>query len=195
VIAATNKDLVAEVEAGRFRRDLFFRLNVIPIRIPPLRERREDILPLARGFVRHYGVEFRKPVLGISPEVEARLVEYDWPGNVRELRNAIERAMLLAEGTDLRVEDLPHELRLLGGSAAHRSPSMERDAAPVGSGGFTLPESGVSFEELERDLLCQALERCHGNRTRAARLLGLNRDRIRYRIHKFGLEARFGEVE
>ncbi len=195
VIAATNKDLGVEVEAGRFRRDLFFRLNVIPIRIPALRERREDILPLARGFVRHYGVEFRKPVLGLSPEVEARLVEYDWPGNVRELRNAIERAMLLAEGTDLRVEDLPHELRVLGAPTASGAGAGERALGEAKSGGFTLPEGGLSFEELERDLLCQALERCHGNRTRAARLLGLNRDRIRYRIHKFGLEERFGEVE
>ena len=194
VIAATNKDLADEVEAGRFRRDLFFRLNVIPIRIPALRERREDILPLARGFVRHYGREFRKPVLGLSAEVEQRLLGYDWPGNVRELRNAIERAMLLADGTELALEDLPHELRVAE-RPEPRPALASRAAGADRSGGFTLPESGLSFEELERDLLCQALERCQGNRTRAARLLGLNRDRIRYRIHKFGLEERFGETE
>ncbi len=194
VIAATNKDLAGEVEAGRFRRDLYFRLNVIPIRIPALRERREDILPLARGFVRHYGMEFRKPVLGLSSPVEERLLAYEWPGNVRELRNAIERAMLLADGTELNVEDLPHELRLLA-SAVPAAPLVAVGAPSGRSGGFTLPESGLSFEELERDLLCQALERCSGNRTRAARLLGLNRDRIRYRIHKFGLEERFGDGE
>ena len=190
VIAATNKDLAGEVESGRFRRDLYFRLNVIPIQIPPLRERREDILPLARGFVRHYGVEFRKPVLDISAEAGARLVAYDWPGNVRELRNAIERAMLLADGTQLQLIDLPAELR-----------GVPLPAAPVGrnpqqgAGGFTLPPEGLSFEALEKDLLVQALERCRGNRTRAARLLGLNRDRIRYRIQKFGLEEHYAETD
>ncbi|MCC7011241.1 MAG: sigma-54-dependent Fis family transcriptional regulator [Planctomycetes bacterium] len=184
VIAATNKDLAQEVEAGRFRRDLYFRLNVIPIHIPPLRERREDILPLARGFVRHYNAEFRKQITGLSKPAEERLVSYSWPGNVRELRNAIERAMLLAEARELALDDLPLELR---DQHASRTPPQS------GADSFTLPPEGLSFEQLEKHLLIQALDRCRGNRTRAARLLGMNRDRIRYRIQKFGLEERFAE--
>jgi DNA-binding NtrC family response regulator len=186
VIAATNKDLAAEVEAGRFRRDLYFRLNVIPIHIPALRERREDILPMARAFVRHYTVEFRKQVSGLSRASGERLLAYSWPGNVRELRNAIERAILLAEGGELTPDDLPLELR---------EPKFARTPAQSGVDSFTLPPEGLSFEQLERHLLVQALERCHSNRTRAARLLGMNRDRIRYRIQKFGLEERFAESD
>ncbi len=180
IIAATNKDLEKEVEAGRFRRDLYYRLRVIPIVIPPLRERPEDIEPLAQHFLAHFNAEFHKAISGFASEALEGLKGYSWPGNVRELRNAIERAVLLAEGAQLEREDLPFEIWRGGRRAASTS--------DVRGGGYTLPARGLVLAELEKDLLCQALERSHGNRTRAARLLGLNRDRIRYRIQKFGLE-------
>ena len=182
IIAATNKDLEREVAEGRFRRDLYFRLRVIPILVPPLRERPEDILPLAQSFLAHFNSEFHKAVGGFSDEVQQAMRAYAWPGNVRELRNAIERAVLLADGPLLESDDLPAELGESGGPRSAKGPGDHC------TGCFTLPPGGIVFEELEKDLLCQALERSRGNRTRAARLLGLNRDRIRYRIQKFGLD-------
>ncbi len=182
IIAATNKDLAREVEAGRFRRDLFYRLSVIPILIPPLRERREDLSALADSFIARFNAEFHKSVRGLSESAKQVLAAHDWPGNVRELRNAIERAVLLAEGEWLEPRDLPLVSRCAALPAAAAQPAgVEVDP-------FLLPSGGLVLEELERHLLRQALERSHGNRTRAARLLGLNRDRIRYRIQKFGLE-------
>jgi DNA-binding NtrC family response regulator len=176
IIAATNKDLAKEVEAGRFRGDLYFRLKVIPIEIPPLRDRREDLVPLAESFLEHFNREFHKSVRGIDAGAVELMQQYGWPGNVRELRNAIERAVLLTDGEILSKDDLPTELRA-------------RQHPPKGAAaGFTLPSAGVHLEELERDLVRQALERTRGNRSRAARLLGMNRDQIRYRIEKFQLE-------
>jgi DNA-binding NtrC family response regulator len=189
IIAATNKDLAAEVASERFRRDLYYRLKVIPIEVPPLRQRREEILPLADSFIRHFNRELRKHVRGVSTEAAELMRAYDWPGNVRELRNAIERAVLLTEGPEIQPRDLPVELRSAKEPAdgnPHRDPIPAIPAGPTG--GFQLPPEGVVLEDLERELLRQALERVHGNRTRAARLLGINRDRIRYRIHKFHLE-------
>ncbi len=193
IIAATNKNLEREVEAGRFRRDLYYRLRVIPIVIPPLRERVEDTLALAYGFLRHFNQEFHKSLQGFTPAAESLLCSYAWPGNVRELRNAIERAVLLAESPTLGVEDLPHEIAAQGGAAREADPANGHvnatgSAAHVDGSGFVLPRAGLVFEELEKDLLRQALERARGNRTRAAALLGINRDQIRYRIQKFGLE-------
>ncbi len=178
IIAATNKDLAKEVEEGRFRQDLYFRLKVIPIEIPPLRERPEDLLPLITTFIDHFNQEFGKSVKGIEPDAVRLMQGYSWPGNVRELRNAIERAVLLSEGEWLGRSDLPSEIR---GRADSAAPA----AGPAA--GFELPPEGVVLEEVERDLLVQALTRAGGNRTRAARLLGLNRDQIRYRIRKFDL--------
>jgi two-component system, NtrC family, response regulator AtoC len=180
IIAATNKNLEKELEDGRFRPDLYFRLRVIPVLIPPLRERTEDVLPLARSFLRHFNAEFGKSLDGFDAAAESQMLAYRWPGNVRELRNAIERAALLADGDRLTLQDLPVEIR----------PAPEVPTASSQSAGevFTLPPGGLVFEELEKELLRQALARSSGNRTRAARLLGLNRDRIRYRIQKFGLE-------
>jgi DNA-binding NtrC family response regulator len=182
IVAATNKDLAREVEAGRFRSDLYFRLRVIPIEIPPLRERAEDLLPLAESFVRHFNHELRKSVAGFEPAASELIRRYPWPGNVRELRNAIERAVLLTDGQRLSPADLPGEIR------------NTRSASDSGSGIFRLPAGGVVLEELERDLVVQALGRALGNRTRAASLLGMNRDQIRYRIEKFGLSGANGEV-
>jgi DNA-binding NtrC family response regulator len=178
IIAATNKSLEREVEEGRFRRDLYFRLKVIPVEIPPLRKRLDDLLPLAELFVRHFNGEFSKSVRGVDAPAVRLMQTYGWPGNVRELRNAIERAVLLAEHAWVTPDDLPVEIRLGRGG--------EDDG--LDSGNFTLPPGGLSIDELERDLLRQALVRTGGNRTRAARLLGMNRDRIRYRIQKYQLE-------
>ncbi|HEY3044984.1 MAG TPA: sigma-54 dependent transcriptional regulator [Vicinamibacterales bacterium] len=172
VIAATNRKLEDEVRQGRFREDLYYRLNVLPIPLPPLRERRKDIPALANYYVDMFNREFKKRVRGVSSEAMARLQEYGWPGNVRELRNAVERAMLLVEGNELTLADFP----------------VAAGVSPLLTEGVTLPSGGIDLEQLERSLVVQALERSGWNQTRAAALLGLNRDQIRYRIEKFKLE-------
>ena len=169
VIAATNRNLEDEVKAGRFREDLFYRLQVMPILLPPLRERRGDVMLLAEWYIDRYNREFRKRVRGLTPEAVTVLDSYRWPGNVRELRNAIERAMLLTDREFLAPEDF---------STLSRS-------APAAT--FRLPPDGVNLEDVERQLLTQALERAGGNQTHAGALLGINRDQVRYRIEKFGL--------
>jgi two-component system response regulator AtoC len=170
VIAATNRDLEAEVQAGRFRSDLFYRLNVVPIQLPPLRAHAEDVTSLVRFYIDIFNREFRKNVRGLTPAAQKLLDGHGWPGNIRELRNVVERAMLLTERDTLDVVDFG----MLSGKGA--------------SGGqFELPPGGVDLEEVERSLVVQALERSGHNQTRAASLLGLNRDQIRYRIEKFGL--------
>jgi DNA-binding NtrC family response regulator len=171
VIAATNRDLEEGVKAGKFREDLFYRLQVMPIHLPPLRERRGDVPLLANYFVDRFNREFRKRVRGLSPAAGEALQHYGWPGNVRELRNAIERAMLLIEGEWLEPEHFT---------------TLTRAVTPAQ---FRLPAEGVNLEEVERQLLTQALERAGGNQTQAAQLLGINRDQVRYRIEKFGLKA------
>jgi DNA-binding NtrC family response regulator len=172
VIAATNRNLQEEVRQGRFREDLFYRLNVLPIPLPPLRDRADDIPRLVDFYVDAYNTEFKKRVRGVAPEAMAQLQRHSWPGNVRELRNAVERAMLLADGDILRAEDF--------------SPGAAGSARLTDR--VQLPAGGVDLEQLERSLLVQALERTAWNQTKAATLLGLNRDQIRYRIEKFQLE-------
>ena len=169
VIAATNRNLEDEVKAGRFREDLFYRLQVMPIALPPVRERRGDVSRLAGYFVDRFNREFRKRVRGLSPAALDVLEQYGWPGNVRELRNAIERAMLLVEGDWLEPEHFTTLTRTVAATQ------------------FRLPAEGVNLDEVERQLLMQALERANGNQTQAAQLLGINRDQVRYRIEKFGL--------
>jgi transcriptional regulator with GAF, ATPase, and Fis domain len=169
VVAATNRDLEEEVKAGKFREDLFYRLQVMPIQQPPVRDRRGDIPLLAGYFIDRFNREFRKRVRGLVPAATDLLQQYPWPGNVRELRNAIERAMLLIDREWLEPDDFS---------------TLTRTVAPTQ---FRLPEEGVNLEEVERQLLEQALERAGGNQTRAAQLLGINRDQVRYRIEKFGL--------
>ena len=171
VIAATNRNLEAEVQAGKFREDLFYRLQVMPIMLPPLRERDGDIAVLVNYYIDRYNLEFRKHVRGVTPEALAQLQRYRWPGNIRELRNAIERAMLLMDRDWLEPGDFV---------TVTRSTSSATQ--------FQLPANGVVLDEIERQLLVQALERAHGNQTHAGQLLGINRDQVRYRIEKFGLE-------
>ena len=168
VVAATNRDLEKEVKAGKFREDLFYRLQVMPITLPPLRERKGDVVLLANFYIDQFNREFRKKIRGLSPQAVSLLEQYQWPGNVRELRNAIERAMLLVDRNTLEPEDF----------------TLTRTVSPVE---FVLPPEGVNLEEVERQLLVQALERSGGNQTHAAQLLGINRDQVRYRIEKFGL--------
>jgi two-component system response regulator AtoC len=172
VVAATNRNLEDEVKHGRFREDLYYRLNVLPITLPPLRARPDDIQRLTNYFIDNFNTEFRKRVRRVAPETMKRLQAYTWPGNIRELRNAIERAMLLADAEELTDADFP----LAGG------------LAPRLSEGVQLPAQGIDLEQLERSLVVQALERSGWNQTRAAALLGINRDQIRYRIEKFKLE-------
>ena len=176
VIAATNRDLKELVATKKFREDLYFRLKVIPIHLPPLRERREDIPLLVQHFIDDYNREFKKKVKGATPALTKRFEEYHWPGNIRELKNSIERAMILGTREYLDEEDLPLEL--------FDEPAETPEAASL----VKLTRTGVNLEGLERDLVEQALKITRGNQTRAGRLLGINRDQVRYRIEKFGLE-------
>ena len=170
VVAASNRNLEEEVANGRFRGDLFYRLNVLPIAMPALRTHIEDVPLLVEYFIDGFNADFRKKILGATPAAYTALQHYGWPGNVRELRNVVERAMLLSDATTLEARDFA----TLGSTAA-------------AAADFQLPAAGVDLEQLERDLVIKALKRSGGNQTRAAALLGLNRDQIRYRIEKFGL--------
>jgi transcriptional regulator with PAS, ATPase and Fis domain len=176
VIAATNKNLREAVKEGAFRQDLYYRLNVIQITIPPLRERPEDILPLTKFFIEHYNRKFQRSVEGVSPEAVRLLLAHDWPGNVRELRNAVERAMILEESSLLTTSSLP---------IAIGNPEGKDGAAPRLP--IVFPEEGLSLVENERMLVAQALEKTGGNQTQAARLLRITRDTLRYKMKKFNL--------
>ncbi|MFH1278324.1 MAG: sigma-54 dependent transcriptional regulator [Candidatus Eisenbacteria bacterium] len=176
IVAATNVDLEEAVREGRFREDLFYRLNVITIAIPPLRERIEDIPHFVEHFLGKFNRAFSRRIDGVDPAAMEALGRYSWPGNVRELENAMERAFLMSRDSVIRPEDLPEKI---GG------------AAPAARGGylFTLPESSIRLEEVERDFIVQALERTGGNRTRAAKLLGLTRRILGYRMEKYKIEG------
>mgnify|MGYP001594020533 FL=1 len=173
VISATNKDLSKGAEDGSFRKDLYYRLQVIPINIKPLRERRDDIIPLIKHFINYFNKKFRKDVKSISPDTEKLILEYSWPGNVRELKNVIERVMLLGDGDVLTTEHLPVEMT---------SKASEGKGAFI----FKLPPEGIAIEEVEKDLLKQALELTSYNQTKAASKLGIGVDALRYRMKKFG---------
>jgi DNA-binding NtrC family response regulator len=177
LIAATNKDLREALEQGTFREDLYYRLNVVPIDIAPLRERKEDIPDLANLFISRFTGESGKPVEGITPEAMNILVNYHWPGNVRELQNIVERACALAKGSVLTPSDIHLDVRPTKAS---------------GSGGF-LPD-GMTLEQWEDEMVQEALRRAHGNKSQAARLLGLSRNALRYRLSKIGI-ADEGEKE
>ncbi len=179
IVAATNKDIRKAVDLGDFREDLYYRLNVATIHIPPLRERREDIIPLTERFLQEFSGTFGKPVPKIHSEASKRLLKYDWKGNVRELRNAIERIVLLEEDDTLKPEHL--EFLLLN--------QREAIAAEPQSGAFTLPPEGIVLDELNQDLIQQALDVTGGNQVRAAKLLGLTRGTLRYRLDKYGIKA------
>ncbi len=177
IIAATNRNLKEDVKAGRFREDLFFRLHVIVIDVPPLRERPSDIPLLVDHFLRNFNRQMARAISGISEEALAALRVYSWPGNVRELRNVIERIVILEHEADvIRLEHLPTEIR----ARARSSATLQSSGCP-----FVLPEEGIVLEDVERGLLEQALARTEGNQSRAARLLGISRYALRYRMEKF----------
>ncbi|MFB3819415.1 MAG: sigma-54-dependent transcriptional regulator [Candidatus Methylomirabilales bacterium] len=174
IVAATNRDLTRALTSGDFRKDLYYRLRVFPLALAPLRDRPEDVLPLAEHFLARFAREMRREPLRITPGAQAALLAYHWPGNVRELRNVVERALILATGDSLEVEHLPPEM------AASRP---EPPPSPAAS----LPAEGLSLEEVERQLVRQALDATGGNQVRAARLLGISRDALRTRMRRFGL--------
>ncbi|UCE41578.1 MAG: sigma-54-dependent Fis family transcriptional regulator [Candidatus Aminicenantes bacterium] len=177
VIAATNQDLEIACEEGNFRKDLYYRLNVCPVFIPPLRERKSDIIPLAQQFISHYNSKFRKDITGLAPDVEKLFMEYGWPGNVRELKNAVERAMIFEEESLITTKNLPIPLG--------KSP-MESSHNPPGK----FATSGLSLEEMEKELLKEALKKANGNQSQAAKLLKITRDTLRYKIKKYGLNSK-----
>ncbi len=194
VIAASNRDLEKAVREGQFRQDLWYRLAIISIYLPPLRERKEDVLPLVDFFVERYNRKFKKSIAGISEETRKLLLNYEWPGNVRELKNAIERAMILEESSLLTPEYLPFPVaRQQSGVTAFESTSSGGNGGPgpLANGRMlprlSIPEGGTSLEEVERALVEMALKQANGNQTHAARLLDISRDALRYKLKKFGL--------
>jgi two-component system, NtrC family, response regulator AtoC len=176
VVAATNKNLREAVKEGAFRQDLYFRLNVIQILIPPLRDRTDDILPLTRFFIEHYNRKFKRSIEGVSDAAARLLMAHDWPGNVRELRNAIERAMILEDTSLITPPSLPISIS---------RPDSDNISAPLSA--VEIPTDGLSLEDNERSLLAKALEKTSGNQTQAARLLRITRDTLRYKMKKFNL--------
>ena len=174
IIAATNRDLLADVETGRFRQDLYYRLNVVPLRIPALRERSGDIKILLQHFFEYMAQQHGIPLPQLDKMAANCLNQYTWPGNVRELRNLCERLVILLQGQTVFVENLPHEIRQASG--------INNTVK-----GFLLPEQGLNLEQLEQNMIIQALDKTSGNRSRAARLLGLTRDTLLYRMKKYAM--------
>jgi DNA-binding NtrC family response regulator len=217
VLAATNRDLDVALARGQFREDLYYRLRVFEIRLPPLRERREDILPMAEAFLEELGPAVGRPAAGISRQAHEALLSYAWPGNVRELRNVLERASILCDGGLITLEHLPvgvgrgqpagiGSLPRAGAGTLRELPEMGIAAAVLGGDGAALPPGslraggdpaaaaafppgGVNLEMVERDLIAQALQEARNNRSRAARLLGISRSQLYYKIQKHGIEA------
>jgi two-component system response regulator AtoC len=200
VIAASNRDLERAVRENSFRQDLYYRLAIISIFLPPLRDRKEDIVPLVDYFIERYARKFRKHVTGITPETRKLLLRHDWPGNVRELKNAIERAMILEDEALLRPDYLPFavgreasqftafEVTAMG-STMGGGPSTAPATLPNGRTlpKLSIPNGGTSLEEVERALVELALQQANGNQTHAAKLLDISRDALRYKLKKFGL--------
>ncbi len=171
VLAATNRDLSKAIQAGEFREDLYYRLNVVPLQIPPLRERRSDVLPLAQHFLKRLGASAK---LTIAPDAFRALESYDWPGNVRELENALERAMIFHRNDVISLADLPETIRA----------PKAKEAAPLP---VSLPEDGLSLEGVEKELILRALQKHDWNQSRAARYLGITRHTLLYRMEKHNI--------
>ncbi len=182
VVSATNQELAKLMNEGGVRKDLFYRLQVVPINLPPLRERGHDILLLAQFFIDHFNRECHKNVLGISKDAEQIMIGYSWPGNVRELRNVIERAMILEMENEIMPEHLPPEII----DSGHNDPAQPR--VPLSLEGFVIPEEGLSMEDVENALVRKALDMASGNQTKAAQLLRMPRDAFRRRMKRFGVK-------
>ena len=185
VVAATNRDLRAMVEQGTFREDLFYRLNVVNIRIPPLRERREDIPEILDFYLKKSAADNGKDVADISPEALGVLMAYDWPGNVRELRNCVERMVVFARGATLTMTDVPADIRSAVGEQfeAKAMPSKTTEAAPAEPPAAI----GLNVKENEKSLIIKALEECGGNRSQAALKLNISRRTLYRKLHEYGL--------
>ncbi|MBX3272714.1 MAG: sigma-54-dependent Fis family transcriptional regulator [Sandaracinaceae bacterium] len=189
LVAATNRDLAEEIQAGRFREDLYYRLNVVQVRLPPLRERRSDIPLLVDHFVRRFRERLKKNVVGVSEPALERLLAHPWPGNIRELENVIERCLLFTDGTHILVEDLPDEVRA-GASRAERAEPAAREPAGGGEGaeGTGLKEAvRQAAVRVERELIVKALEQTGGNVTHTARLLKISRKSLQTKMKELGL--------
>ena len=178
ILAATNKDLEQLVREGEFREDLFFRLNVVPLRMPPLRDRMEDVPLLVNGFLREFSEENAKSLRGVSPEAMDALLAYTWPGNVRELRTAVEHAVVLCRGEEIGLRDLPMNVRT--GVGLSLTPTK---ADPVAS------TEGMTVHEAEKQLIIRALQECNGNRTLAAKKIGMSRRTLHRKLHTYHLEG------
>jgi len=188
VIAATNRDLEKLARSGAFREDLYYRLNVVPIDLPALRERKEDIPDLVEHFLDAFNREFKKNTRRVTDEAMACLMRHDWPGNVRELRNVIERVMILEDHSEVDVTDLPEEIVQHSSPAEDEIDEASSSARPINAAALIqLPEEGVSLREVQYELVRQSLERTHGNQTKAAQLLRISRDTLRYKMKSFGL--------
>jgi DNA-binding NtrC family response regulator len=177
IISATNKDLKKSIEQKTFREDLYYRLKVFQIDLPPLRERKEDIPQLTQHYINQFNIQFRKNVRNIHPDAEKLLIHYEWPGNIRELRNVIERAILLENSTSIQIESLPSEIK---NASAFEYQSINPYQ-------FIIPDIGISLDELEKQIIKQALDKTNNNQSRASRLLGISRDTLRYKQKKHKL--------
>jgi DNA-binding NtrC family response regulator len=178
VIAATNRDLALSLDDGSFRSDLYYRLNVVPLELPPLRERNGDVELLLNGLTSQLSASYKLCPPVYSKSVLKLLNSYAWPGNVRELKNLAERMLILFSGKRIEIENLPSEFR-----------ALPRQKASLGDGQFVLPDQGISMDQLEANLIQQALMKTLGNRSKAARLLGLTRDTLLYRMKKYAIES------
>ncbi|WP_066622723.1 sigma-54-dependent transcriptional regulator [Clostridium magnum] len=172
ILAATNRNLLDMVKKGEFREDLFYRLNVIPIEIPPLRERKEEIPSLIKFFINRYSINIKKGEIKFSAEALEALVNYKWIGNIRELENFIERLVILNDGKTIKIADLPKEI------LNNSSESTE----------FAIPDEGINLDEVEKSLIVQALKKANNNRTKAAKLLGITRHTLLYRMEKYNIK-------
>ena len=191
VIAASNRDLEKAVRESAFRQDLYYRLAIIAIFIPPLRDRKEDILPLVDFFIDRYNRRFRKSIRGLTDQTRALIFSHNWPGNVRELRNTIERGMILEDEPFLRPVYLPFSVGESGGRTLFERTSPADGGRTLPNGRalprLYIPEGGTSLEEVEHSMVELAMNQCNGNQTNAAKLLDISRDALRYKLKKFGL--------
>jgi DNA-binding NtrC family response regulator len=181
IIAATNLDLHAEIKAGRFLNDLLYRIEVVPIRVPALRERRNDICLLVDHFIRVFARQYNKPVQKVDPKAMQILIDYNWPGNVRELKNSVARAMILSKSTSINIEDLPSKILAESGLEEQKAGTLLIQG---------LPESGVTLRQMETALIQKTLEKHQGNKSLAAQSLGISRKTLYEKIDRYGCRGR-----
>jgi len=189
LVAATNSDLKKEIGLGSFREDLYYRLNVVPIRLPALRERAQDISLLVKHFIEKFNARLKKSVIGIDPSALGLLAGYPWPGNIRELENVIERAVLFCDKTEIGIDDIPREIR--GSEPGTHNTPLPPSAAPALAATDGLKEQvKAAMSRLERELIVRALEQTSGNVTHAARLLKISRKGLQLKMKELNLRER-----